>query len=313
MTPVPLPPSPAPRECSPDHHLVPADQHHERPLVYALALTASFCLIELGGGLWTRSLALIADSMHMAVDALALVLALFATVAAAKPADERRTFGYKRVEVLAALGNGIGLMVLTGFILREALARLAHPHPINAQGMLLISSFGLVSNIASGFFLYAPSRQNINMRGAFLHVGADALGSLAAIAAAAVILKTHWLQADSVAGILISAGIIFTAFWLLRDSTSILLESAPPHLDIDEIRAALAAIPGVREVHDLHLWSLSPGYEFMSGHIVAEESVDRDALLDAARRDLTGRFGLSHVTLQVEGKAVAERSGGGKR
>ncbi len=294
--------------CLPGHaHLGAQHPPLLRPLVYALALTAAFCLVELGGGLWTKSLALIADSMHMAVDVIALGLALFAALVSSRPADERRTFGYKRIEVLAALGNGMGLLILTGFILREAVIRLAHPTAVKAYPMMWIALFGLASNLASGFFLYSPSRDNINLRGAFLHVAADALGSLAALTAAVLILKAGLFQADAAASLIISGGIVLTAFWLMRDSVNILLESAPAHLNIEDIRGCLSSIDGVREVHDLHLWSLSPGFESMSGHLVADPAANRDEVLRSARDELKGRFGLFHVTLQIEGNFEARK------
>ncbi len=243
-------------------------------VVYAFAITALFFLVELAGGWWTGSLALIADAMHMAIDLLGLGMTLFAAYASRLPPDAKRTFGYKRVEVLAALGNGVGLWVVTGIIIREAWSRFVFPTPIAAGEMMGIAAVGLLANATSGLLLYQGSKSNINLRGAFLHVATDAAGSAAAIVAAAVIIRTRWYQADACASVFICLGIILTSYWLLRDSVHILLEGAPRHLDIEEIRAALAALPGVREVHDLHLWSLTQGSESMSGHLVLDPGRD---------------------------------------
>lgn len=271
-----------------------------RPLTGAMALTAVIFFAELVGGWWTGSLALMADATHMAVDLLGLGLSLFAAALARRPADLKRTYGYRRVEVLAALGNAVALMVATGFILREAWARWAFPTPIAAGPMLLIALVGLACNVASAAILWRASRHNINLRGALLHVLSDGAGSVGAIVAGAIILWTRWYRADAVVSVLICVGIVLTAFWLLRDSINILLEGAPPHLDIEEIRAALSGLSGVCEVHDLHLWSLTQGHESMSGHVVVEPGRDADEVLEAGRELLRERFGIGHVTLQIE-------------
>ena len=270
------------------------------PLRWAFALTGTFFVVELVGGWWTGSLALLADATHMGVDLAALGLSLFAAKMSLRPPDAKRTFGYQRVEVLAALGNGLGLMLLTGAILREAALRYARPEAIKAPQMLVIAFVGLLCNLVSGTMLYRSSRDNINLRGAFLHVASDAVGSVGAIAAGLVILTTGWQQADSVASALICVGIVLTAFWLLRDSIHILLEGAPSHLNLEEVRAALAALPGVTEVHDLHLWSLTRGSESMSGHIVVAAGRDPARALAEGAELLRGRFGIAHVTLQIE-------------
>jgi cobalt-zinc-cadmium efflux system protein len=285
---------------------MPHCEHPPKPSSSVKAVSAAFVItgvyffVELIGGWWTGSLALVADAAHMAIDLMALAMTLFAAVASRRPPDAKRTFGYKRVEVLAALGNGIALWIATGIILREAYARLEFPTPIAGGEMLLIALGGLVCNMTSGAILFSASKENINMRGAFLHVASDTLGSLGAIVAALVVMKTRWYQADAMASAAICCGIILTSFWLLRDSVHILLEGAPAHLDLEEIRSALSALSGVKEVHDLHLWSLTQGSESMSGHLVVESGRDRDEVLNQGRELLKDRFGLSHVTLQIE-------------
>jgi len=280
--------------------------HHEsrdlRPLTGAIALTATIFAAELLGGWWSGSLALIADATHMAVDLLGLGLRLFAAILARRPADPKRTYGYRRVEVLAALGNAVALMVATGFILREAWARWTFPTPVAAGPMLAVACLGLVCNLGSAALLWS-GRKNINLRAALLHVLSDAAGSFGAILAALLILATRWYEADALVSALICFGIVLTAFWLLRDSVHILLEGAPAHLDIEEIREALAALDGVREVHDLHLWSVTQGQESMSAHVVVEPGRDSAQVLKDGRALLAERFGLTHTTLQVETEA----------
>lgn len=280
-----------------DHH---AAAGAERPLYGAIVLTGTIFFVELAGGWWTGSLALIADAAHMAVDLLALSLSLVAAMLSRLPADPKRTYGYRRVEVLAALGNAVALMVATGFILREAWARFAFPTPIAAKPMIGIALLGLLCNLASAALLWKGSRTNINLRGAFLHVLSDGAGSVGALLAGVIIHQTRWYQADAIVTVLICGGIVLTAFWLLRDSVNILLEGAPAHLDLDEIRAALKEIPGVTDVHDLHLWSLTQGKDSMSGHLVLDAGRDQAEALQAGKELLAERFGLTHVTLQIE-------------
>lgn len=281
-----------------DHHR--AEAGAERPLYGAIALTGVIFFVELAGGWWTGSLALIADAAHMAVDLLGLSLTLVAAMLARLPADPKRTYGYRRVEVLAALGNAIALMVATGFLLREAWARFAFPTAIAAKPMIAVAFVGLLCNIGSAAILWKASRTNINMRGALLHVVSDGAGSVGALFAGFIILQTRWYRADAIVTVLICGGIVLTAFWLLRDSVNILLEGAPAHLDIDEIRAALKEIPGVTDVHDLHLWSLTQGKDSMSGHLVLEAGRDHAEALLAGKKIMAERFGITHVTLQIE-------------
>jgi cobalt-zinc-cadmium efflux system protein len=274
------------------------------PLSGAIALTALIFLAEVAGGWWSGSLALLADATHIAVDLLGLGLSLFAAMLARLPADPKRTFGYRRVEVLAALGNAVALMVATGFILREAWARWQFATPVAAVPMMLVAGLGFVCNMGSAALLWKGSRGNINLRGALMHVLSDAAGSVGALLAGLIILRTRWYEADAVVSALICVGIVFTAFWLLRDSIHILLEGAPAHLDLEEVREALAGLDGVKEVHDLHLWSVTQGQEAMSGHLVVAEGRDSAAVLKAGRELLAERFELGHVTLQIESEAA---------
>ncbi len=290
-----------------DHHDHAGHSHaHDdggtRQLYGAIALTGIIFFVEIAGGWWSGSLALIADAAHMAVDLLGLSLTLVAAMLSRMPADPKRTYGYRRVEVLAALGNAIALMVATGFLMREAWSRFAFPTAIAAGPMMLVACVGLMCNLASAAMLWKGSRTNINLRGALLHVVADGAGSVGALIAGVVIWKTHWYQADALVTVLICVGIVLTAFWLLRDSVHILLEGAPAHLDVDEVRSALAGIEGVTEVHDLHLWCLTQGHDAMSGHLVVNPGRDHATALKAGKALLDERFGITHVTLQIETK-----------
>jgi cobalt-zinc-cadmium efflux system protein len=280
--------------------------HHRRGssavrlLTQAFAVNVAVFLAELFGGWYTGSLALLADAMHVGVDLMGVGLGLFAAKMSMRPPDKKRTFGYQRVEVLAALGNGIGLWIATGVILREAWGRFVFPTPVAAPEMMGFATLGLAANLFVGYLLYPSSRDNINLRAVFLDAAFDALGALGVLVSGAVILRTGWFQADPVASVLICVGIVFSSFRLLRDSIHILLEGAPSHLDLEEIRSALGALPGVKEVHDLHLWSLTQGKETMSGHLVLEPGVSQAEALKAGTALLKSRFGLSHVTLQIE-------------
>lgn len=292
---------PRPPRTAPEPHHPPIESPGQRPLAAAFLLTGVIFIAELAGGWWTGSLALLSDSAHMAVDLSALGMALLAARLKCMPPDPRRTFGYERVEVLAALVNGLLLMVAVGAILKEAFDRLVTPSPVMAGPMLAIAVLGLIANLVSGLLLHPHSGDNINIRAAFLHVTLDALGSVGAIAAAIVMLATGWTRADPCASALICCVVIFTAVLLVRDSAHILLEGAPSHLDIEEIRAQLCVIPGVKDVHDLHLWSLTKGSESLSGHIVVTPGTDPVSTLKAGTDMLCREFALEHVTLQVEG------------
>lgn len=270
------------------------------PLKVAFALTAALFVAEVAGGLWTGSLALLADAAHMAVDLASLGLGLFAAWVSRRPPDPKRTFGYRRVEVLAALANGVGLWLVVGFLLREALERWRHPAPILVVPMLAVAVAGLAANLVSAAVLQRGARDNINLRAVMLHVLSDALGSVGVIVAGLVIARTGHLEADPAATFFVCIIIVLASWRLVRDSIHILLEGTPEHLDLDAVRAALSGVAGVSEVHDLHLWSLSAGSESMSAHLVVSRGADPQSTRKSAAALLAERFGLSHVTLQVE-------------
>jgi len=280
-----------------------ADGHAIRPLVWAFAITFFIFLIELAGGVWSGSLALIADAMHMAVDLAAMGIGLFAAWAAGRPADDRRTFGYHRVEVLAALANGVALWIIVGVILHEAWLRYNAPQDIRVVEMIAIAAVGLLANLISAALLFKHSYGNMNVRGVMLHVLSDALGSVGAIAAGVALWMTGWKGADPIASVFICAIISIASFKLIREAIHILLEGAPSHVDLGALRRELANIDGVVDVHDLHIWSLCSENVSMSGHLVVGSGHDGHSVRRAAQKTLSDAFGISHVTLQIEKKS----------
>lgn len=266
----------------------------------ALAVTVVVLAVETAGGLWTGSLALLADAGHMATDAACLALSLFAAWAAGLPRDRSRTFGYQRVEVLAALANGAALWLVIGALLREAVGRLAQPPEVRAGPMLAIAAGGLAANLIGLSLLSRGGKEDINVRGAYLHVFSDLLGSVGAVLAGLVLVLTGWRAADPLFSLAICVILGVSSWGLLKDSIHILLEGAPSHLDLESIRSALLSIEGVQEVHDLHLWSLTSGTESMTGHLVVKPGEDTQRVLEAGSALLDERFGLHHVTLQIE-------------
>jgi cobalt-zinc-cadmium efflux system protein len=277
--------------------------HEAKPRALALVLLIVLFVMacEVVGGLWSRSLALLADAGHMATDATSVGLSLLAWWASRRPADSARTFGYHRLEVLAALANGLLLWLVIGAILREAFVRIGRPEPVNASLMLIVASLGLIANMLSIWLLKEHGEHDINVRGAYLHVLADTMGSVGALMAALVILATGWLYADSFMSIAICGVMGWSSWVLIKESIHILLEGAPIHLDLEMIRSSLLDLEHVTEVHDLHLWSLTSGKESMTGHLVVRDGADTQSVLRSGADMLKSRFGLDHVTLQIEG------------
>lgn len=268
-------------------------------LRWALALAASFMVAEVVGGLAANSLALLADAGHMLSDVAAIGLSLFALWMAARPSGAGKTFGYHRVEILAALVNGATLVALAVWIVVEAIGRLDQPPEVRGPLLLAVAVGGLVVNLIALFVLHGGRDESLNVRGAWLHVMADALGSVQAIAAGALIWAFGWYWVDPVASIVIAVLIVYSSWSLLQEAVSVLMESAPGHLDVDEVRDAMLAVEGVGEVHDLHVWTITSGFVALSAHVVAEEGRNGD-LLPALRGELHDRFGIEHVTIQVE-------------
>jgi len=265
-----------------------------------LAVSSVLCVAELIGGWWTNSLALLTDAAHMLTDVAALGLALFALWVSARPASDSKTFGYARAEILAALVNGVVLCVLVVLLVWEAWSRLHAPQPVRAGGMLVIAAAGLAVNVFVALRLREHQTHSLNLRGAYLHVLSDLLGSIGAVVAAAVILATGWNAVDSLVSVLIGALILFSSWTLVREAVDVLMEAVPPHVDVERLERALAAVQGVEEVHDLHVWTLTTGRYALSAHVVARNLVGDDSLLASMTEVCRCDFQIEHTTIQVE-------------
>ncbi|MDQ3964959.1 MAG: cation diffusion facilitator family transporter [Actinomycetota bacterium] len=273
---------------------------NKRALAFVLALTATFTIVEVIGGLATGSLALLADAGHMLSDVLSLGLALFAVWLAGRPVTPNRSFGYKRAEILAALFNGVMLVAISIWIFIEAYRRIEQPPEILGGWMLVVAVLGLLVNIAGAVILSRSGGESLNVQGALRHVVADILGSLGAIAAAGIILLTGWRYADPIISVFIGLLVLGSSWKLLRDSVNILLEQTPRGIDANEVGKKMAGVPGVEEVHDLHIWTITSGFSALSAHVL----VGRDENCHARRHDLeellAREYGIEHTTLQVD-------------
>lgn len=270
-----------------------------RRLKLALALTAVFMVAEAVAGFMANSLALVADAGHMLTDAAALALSLFAMWFARLPPTAEKTYGYLRLEILAALVNGAALIVISGLIVWEAWQRLAAPRHVDAPLMMVVAALGLGVNLAGAALLRRHAGGSLNVRGAYLHVLGDLLGSVGALAAGAVILFTGRMAADPVVSVGIALLILVSAWRLVREATDVLLEAAPPHVDVAAIAGSLQAIPNLHEVHDLHVWTVTSGFVAMSGHGVIDDPRHQAEVLAEINRRMSG-MGIEHVTFQLE-------------
>jgi cobalt-zinc-cadmium efflux system protein len=275
-----------------------------RRLSLTLALVASYMVAEVVGGLMANSLALLADAGHMLSDAAALALALFAIWFARRPATSRHTYGYYRAEILAALVNAGSCIAISIFIFVEAFGRFLSPQPVEGEIMMAVSTGGLAVNLVSLWLLHGGREQSLNVRGAWLHVVSDTLGSVQAIAAGALILAFGWWWADPLASVLIGVLIVYSSWSLMRESVAVLMEGAPPNLDVDDVRNRLMQVPGVQDVCDLHVWTITSGLVALSAHVVAERP-SFDVLHDL-RHELKDRFGIQHTTIQFDPPGEAD-------
>jgi len=274
---------------------------HERKLWMALGLTGSFMIAEVIGAFVTGSLALLSDAAHMMTDALALAISLVAIQVGKRAADRKRTFGYARLEILAAAFNALLLFVVAFYILFEAWQRLSAPAEIQSTGMLVIAVLGLVVNLISMRLLASASAESLNVKGAYLEVWSDMLGSIGVIVAALVIMYTGWGWVDSLVAAAIGFWVLPRTWTLLRESMNVLLQGVPDGIDIDQVEQGIRAIDGVTEVHDLHLWALTSGKNVMSTHLVADLGRRSEQQILAEVTELMHeRFDISHVTVQVE-------------
>jgi cobalt-zinc-cadmium efflux system protein len=293
------------------HRPPPATPSAQRALMWALVLTAGFAIVEAAGGWWSGSLALLSDAGHMLTDAAALGLALFAQRIAARPPSRRASYGYARAEVIAAFVNALALLALVVFIVVEAVRRLLAPAPVAGAIVLGIALVGAAVNVLTAWILSRATR-TLNTRGALLHVLSDLLGSAAAIVAGAVIVITGWTPIDPILSIAVSLLILRSTWRLLADSTGVLMERVPSHLDYDDIGRALLEVPGITGVHDLHVWQMSADRIALSAHVALADSSDWLAILGGARRLLAERYAIEHTTLQPSWP-MPPRFGDGRR
>jgi cobalt-zinc-cadmium efflux system protein len=270
-----------------------------RRLWVVLGLTGVFMVLEAIGGWLSGSLALLADAGHMLTDVGALALGLLSAWIARRPADETKTYGYLRWEILAALVNGAALFGIAGWVVVEAVQRIQHPEPIRTGLFLAVAAAGLIVNLVSLILLHGSREGSLNARGIYLHVLGDALGSVGALGAAAVIWFTGWLPADPIASIGLSLLILVGAWRLVRESTDILLDAVPRHVELAEVHRRILGVAGVAAVHDLHVWTVVSGVVAMSGHAVVPELVTHPAVLEGIRTEMAA-LGIGHVTMQLE-------------
>ena len=277
-----------------------ATGHSTGRLKLALALTFAYMLAEAAGGWLTGSLALLADAGHMLTDAGAMILTLFAFWFAVRPASEKKTYGYYRLEILTALINGVVLILISIWIFIEAYGRLSAPPQVKSGEMTLIAGGGLAINILCAWLLHGSHRENLNMRGAWLHIMGDILGSLAAIAAGVLMYAFGWYQADPVCSALIGLIIVYSSWKLIRESVNVLLEGTPAHIDLAAVEETIMKTEGVDNVHDLHIWTITSGLEALSAHVIHRDEIRQGDLLKELRAKLHDRFGIDHLTIQME-------------
>jgi cobalt-zinc-cadmium efflux system protein len=246
-----------------------------------------------------HSVALVADAGHVLSDVGAIGLALFAATMAARPARGRRTFGFLRTEILAALANGVALVVVAVFVFVEAAMRLSHPSDVGGLGVLVIGAVGLVGNAVATLDLAGGDREDINLEAVLRHSAADALGSLAVLVSGALVLITGWNRVDPITGLIIGVLILLGSWRLIKEPIDVLMEAAPAGVDVDEVGTAMAAVDGVREVHDLHVWTVTSGFPALAAHVRIDPAYDPEQVRAQIARELAERFGIEHTTLQV--------------
>lgn len=269
-------------------------------LTIVLVLTAVYMFAEAFGGWWTGSLALMADAGHMLADVAALSLALMAVWFSTRPATPGKTFGYYRLEILAALINGVGLVLIALFIFYEAYQRWFTSPKVRSIPMMFVATGGLLVNLTCARLLHRDRKEDLNVRGAWLHIMGDALGSGAAIVAGAVITVSGWNAADALFSVLIGLLIVWSSWHLIREATNVLLEGTPAHINLAAVEDAILATEGVTNVHDLHIWTITSGHEALSAHVIHAYSISQPNLLKELRTKLHDGFGVDHLTIQME-------------
>ncbi|HMM46106.1 MAG TPA: cation diffusion facilitator family transporter [Candidatus Macondimonas sp.] len=284
------------------HHGHAHDQGHAHHLNWATGLTLAFAAVEAGVGYWSNSLALLGDAGHMVTDAGALILATLAAHVARRPASVQHSYGFGRAEVVAALANSLIMLVLALALLAGAVQRLQHPAPVQGGAVLTVAAVGLAFNLVV-LALLLRGQQTLNIRAAILHVLGDALGSIAALTSGAIILATGWMRIDPLLTLVICGLLLVGSVRVLREGLHVVMEGVPCHLDLDTVGRALASTPGVRGIHDLHIWTLSSGHIALSAHVDLDTLEEWSGLLGRLRHLLSERFDIHHVTLQPEPQA----------
>lgn len=277
---------------------------HEKPLWWAFGLTATFLVVELIGAWLTNSLALLSDAAHMATDTLALVIALVSVRLSRRPADARRTFGFVRMEAMGAMINGLMLFAVAMYILYEGWQRFQHPPAVASTGMLAVATVGLVINLIAMRLLKAGSGQSLNMKGAYLEVWSDMLGSLAVIVGAVLIKFTGWWRIDPILAVLIGLWVLPRTWTLLKEASNVVMMGVPKGIELDDVRAAMKGYPGVTEIHDLHVWALASSQPSLTVHVVVPPGTDDTILRQRISAMLEQKFHIEHITLQVEHKGA---------
>ena len=298
-----------------DHNHLPSEIRHEKPLWWALGLTTAYLVVEVIGAFWTNSLALLSDAAHMATDALGLMIALTAVRLSRRPPDAKRTYGYARLEALGAVANGLLLFGVGIYILFEAVQRFQQPQEIASTGMMWVAAFGLVVNLIAMRLLSAGSGESLNVKGAYLEVWSDMLGSVAVIIAGVIIHFTGWTLVDPILAVLIGLWVLPRTWVLLRDAINVLLEGVPKGVVLADIEAALRGHAGVAGIHDLHVWALASSTPALTVHVVMNDGQAPDVLRRELADLLHERFDIDHVTVQVEadhcGDDCADKKVGG--
>lgn len=283
------------------------ERHNQsRRLKWALVISCGYFFAELVAGFLTNSLALLSDAGHMLSDIGAMTVSIFAFRMARRPATAESTYGYHRAEILAALFNGLALWLIVGVIFAAAYSRIGNPPTVESFGMIVVAVIGLLVNIVAGAILYDPHEHNLNLHGAFIHVISDAIGSVGAILAGAVMLFTGWYLADPLISIFIGVLILYSSWSLIKDSLSILMQAVPKGIRLEEVQSTIEGVEGVMKVHDLHIWAVTSGIFTLSAHAVVENDGDLHEVLNGIEYTLKERYGIEHTTIQLETESREE-------
>lgn len=283
-----------------NNHGQQVDSKNKKVLKWTFFLIAGFMIVEVVGGIMTNSLALLSDAGHMLSDAAALALSYVALSIGQRDVTGKKTFGYRRFEIFAALINGLTLIALSLYIFYEAIQRFSEPPAVASKGMLIVATLGLLVNIVAAYILQRGDNENLNVKSAFLHVLGDILGSVGAITAALLILFFGWNLADPIASMIVAVLIIISGYHVTRDSFNILMESAPENLPSEDVQAKLLAVEEVEEVTDLHIWSITSDFPSLTCHVIVSEQADEQIVLRKIQNLLHDEFDLHHMTIQIE-------------